>query len=130
MVAISFYESFSRAVIAYRSCLDRKHGLRELFTAVDRIFFPDGIIPYDRSWSRYVRLSLVVILLVSGVNLIVTSYGIFAPSNFISYYRVYVRQGIFVCTFIWTARLFTSRLRSVTEGLIYFVILSSNCTVH
>ena len=93
MVSISFYEAASRAAIAYYACRDRKFGLRELFTAVDAVFFSDGIIPYEDEWSKFVKLSLVVTFIVTTANVAVTSYGMFAPGNVVSYFDIYVHPG-------------------------------------
>jgi len=93
MVTISFYEAASRAAIAYLACRDRKHGLRELFTAIDGVFFPDGIIPYEHEWLRWVRITLLVTFLVTTANVVVTSYGMFAPGNVVNYFDVYVHPG-------------------------------------
>lgn len=93
MVTISFYEALSRAMIAFEACRNRKHGLRELFTAVDGVFFPDGIIPYEYQWSRCIIFALIVTFIVTSANVGVTAYGLFAPGNALGYFDVYVQSS-------------------------------------
>jgi hypothetical protein len=88
-VSISFYESVSRSAMAYLACRSHKGGLRDLFLSVDRVCYTDGIVPYDRSLRRCVRLSLVVACVVIAANVALSACGIFGTTTLQQFQQFY-----------------------------------------
>ena len=84
-VAVCCFESLVRALNFDAGCRDSKNGLRELFTAIDSVFFPDGIVPYEHHWSRYVRVMLAISLIAVAAEMAVLIYGVNVADNLCTY---------------------------------------------
>ena len=90
MIVISFYESASRSVLANVACRRRKNGLQTLFHSIDRTCYPDGIIPYEQSLRFWVRAFLALTLVLGGLNVSMTAYGMFAPADIRTLFDLYL----------------------------------------
>ncbi len=77
MVCIFFYESASRAMLAYWACWRKKGGLQELLLMIEDISYPDDIIPYERNLKRWMHVFLVLTIVFSLANAGMTALGMF-----------------------------------------------------
>ena len=93
MVTISIYESLSRSLMAYATCVLRRHGLRSLFSAFDRICYADGIMPYEQPLRRWVVVSTSLAFVITTCGISLEVYGVYGSQDAQQLFQIHKYQG-------------------------------------
>ena len=93
MVTISIYESLSRSLMAYAACALRRHGLRSLFSAFDRVCYADGIMPYEQPLRRWVVVSTSLAFVITTCGISLEVYGVYGSQDAQQLLQIHKYQG-------------------------------------
>lgn len=80
LVVIFFYESMSRAALAYMASYREKGGLESLFMNMESVCYPDKIIPYESALVRTNWTFIGLTMFLSLCNLTSVIYGFYFAS--------------------------------------------------